>query len=86
MEKRLWTLAEVSKQTGLPLRGLERDCRAGLVAHVYHHRRRYMTEAQIEALIASRTESPKVAEMDPEAVENARIVERLQRKHTRRVA
>ncbi len=50
---KLWTLREVHERTGFALRTLERDCRAGRIAHIHRGRKRFMTTAQVEMLVTA---------------------------------
>lgn len=62
----LYTLAEVAEQTGFALRSLQRDARAGKIAHIHRGRQRLMTEEQIQALLQQGTVTP-AASANPSA-------------------
>lgn len=57
---KVFTLAEVAEQTGMSLRQIEKDCRAGRVRHVHRGQLRGMTRAHIAELVERHTISPGV--------------------------
>ncbi len=80
---KLYTLEEVAAATGFALRTLERDCRAGRIAHVHRGRARMMTADQVEALIELSIKQPLP---DSEAGRRAAAQMRLLRMQAREAA
>jgi hypothetical protein len=79
---KLYTLREVSDQTGFALRTLERDCRAGRVEHVHRGRERLMTAAQVQTLIEKHTHVA-VTPADTKKIAAQQRLERMQRARLR---
>lgn len=50
-EDRLYSLEEVAERTGFAVRGLEDDCRSGLIEHTKRGRSLRMTSRQIGLLV-----------------------------------
>ena len=65
---RVYTLTEVAEMTGMSWRWIADGCRSERLAHVHQGDFRGMTAAQINALIASRTEGGETA---PSGFDNA---------------
>ncbi|HWB36326.1 MAG TPA: hypothetical protein VHA75_09900 [Rugosimonospora sp.] len=83
-ERIQYTLAEVAEMTGLPLRALADDCRAGRIAHIHKYRKRFMTRPQIDAMLRNATveaAKPFRAQTvtDTEALDRARAARRTGR-------
>lgn len=77
---KLWTLDEVSKETGFALRTLQRDCRADKIPHVHRGRDRLMTTEQVWALIAQHTVKPvEDPAITAEKARKAKLQARLER-------
>lgn len=89
---KLWTLKEVSEQTGFALRTLQRDCRAGRVTHIHRGRDRLMTTEQVQALIAQHVEQPQtpaapaISDADKRAAYREAALKRAARKLARNAA
>lgn len=62
----LYTLQEVAERTGFALRTLQRDARAGKIAHLHRGRARLMTEEHIQELIKA-SDTRYKADADSEA-------------------
>jgi hypothetical protein len=95
LDKLTYTLPEVSDLTGFPLGPLQEDCRRKRVEHIHSNRERFMTPAQIEALLAKRTvkadpragePASRPADVDEIAVYAEKVGRRLGRKSARRAA
>jgi hypothetical protein len=74
---RLWTLKEVSEYTHFALRSLEVDCRAGRLEHVHRGRERLMTNAQVDALIASATKKARPTAPDTNQIKAQQRLDRM---------
>lgn len=85
----MYSLSEVSEKTGLPLRPLEDAARANKFRHRRMFGRRWMTQAQIDAYVASMEVGPEPepellsSEDDNEAMKR-RLRERAERLSRRR--
>lgn len=81
VEKRWFTLAEVHLITGLALRTLQRECRAGLIDHHRKGRARVMDQVQIDALMAKcRVVAVEPATETAEEADRRHALARLQRR------
>ncbi len=79
----LYTLKQVSEMTGFALRTLERDARADKFVHVHRGRDRFMTQEQIEDLVAqSITGKPQPKTQDDEGDKISSLMKDLSRRRS----